>query len=135
MNNWTIGKRITTGFASVIVIALALGCFAYTRLVWINSQAGRISALALPSIEPRDDMGMNAKNCIQFLYKHIGSPDSADMLRLEAQIKMAIADNNKASAGPGLKPNRKTSGRASPQPSCGTQAPSPIPLEGDFKHF
>ncbi len=45
MKNWTIGKRITAGFASMIIIALALGAFYYTRLTAISRLANTASGI------------------------------------------------------------------------------------------
>jgi len=39
MNNWNIGTRISAGFAIVILIAGALGVFAYTRVGMIQQSA------------------------------------------------------------------------------------------------
>ena len=50
MNNWNIGTRITAGFAAVILIAAALGMFAYTQVGNINRSSVEISEHSLPSV-------------------------------------------------------------------------------------
>jgi len=95
MKNWTIGKRITAGFAGVIIITLALGIFASTRLVTIRDHADRIAKQSLPGIELVYQAQKNAKDQIQLIYKHIGSSDKEDMARLEAAMNAGSADNAK----------------------------------------
>jgi methyl-accepting chemotaxis protein len=93
MKNWTIGKRITIGFASVIIIAMTLGAFAYIRLIAIQSQSDRITKQSLPTIELVYRAQKNAKDSAQIVYKHIGSKDKEDMKSLEASLSTGSADN------------------------------------------
>jgi methyl-accepting chemotaxis protein len=93
MKNWTIGKRITAGFISVIVIVLALGGFAYTRLVAINHHTDHIAKQSLPTVELVARAEKNAMDYDRIVYKHIGSSDKDDMVRLEAALKADTADN------------------------------------------
>jgi len=95
MKNWTIGKRITAGFASVIIITLALGGFAYTRLVTIRNHSDRVAKLSLPTVEMVSRAQKNAKDYDRLVYKHIGSADKEDMSRLEVEISVDSADNAK----------------------------------------
>jgi methyl-accepting chemotaxis protein len=95
MKNWTIGKRIAYGFASVIIIAAALGAFAYTRLVAISGHSDHIAKQSLPAIELVYRAEKNAKDQVQAIYKHIGSSDKEDMSRLEASLVAVSADNAK----------------------------------------
>jgi methyl-accepting chemotaxis protein len=95
MKHWTIGRQITAGFASLIIITLALGAFAYTRLVTIRDHSDRIAKQSLPTIELVYRAEKNAKDQIQLIYKHIGSGDKADMARLEAGMSAGSADNAK----------------------------------------
>jgi len=95
MKNWTIGKRITAGFACVIIVALALGIFAYTRLTVIRSHSDQIAKQSLPAIELAYQAQKTAKDNLQIVYKHIGSADKEDMSRLEVEISVDSADNAK----------------------------------------
>ena len=61
MTNWTIGKRITAGFAGVILIAVALGGFAYSRLINIKDHSDRIAKLSLPTVELIGQARRNAR--------------------------------------------------------------------------
>ncbi len=93
MTNWTIGRRITIGFASVIIIALALGVFAYTRLVNIKVHSDQIINQSIPTIELVYRAQKNAKDSAQIVYKHIGSINKEDMSRLEASLNAGSTDN------------------------------------------
>ncbi|MDR3459529.1 MAG: methyl-accepting chemotaxis protein, partial [Verrucomicrobiae bacterium] len=95
MKNWTIGKRIVTGFASIIIIAVALGAFAYTRLVGISEQSDRIAKQSFPAIEIVYQVEKNAKDQVQLIYKHIGSSDKGDMARLVESMNAVSAENAK----------------------------------------
>ncbi len=95
MSNWTIGRRITAGFVSVIIIVLALGGFAYTRLLAISRHTDHIARQGLPAVELVGRAQRNAVDYDRLVYKHIGSGDKDDMARLDAAISADTADNNK----------------------------------------
>jgi len=64
MKNLTIGKHIALGFASVIIITLALGAFAYMRLLAISSHSDHIAKTSLPGVELVLGMEKNLRvNC------------------------------------------------------------------------
>jgi len=89
----TIGKRITLGFASVIIIAIALGAFAYTRLLAIKSHSDQITKESIPTLKLIYRVRKNALDSDRIVYKHIGSDDKADMALLETSIQAASTDN------------------------------------------
>jgi methyl-accepting chemotaxis protein len=93
MKNLTIGKRITFGFASVIIIALALGSFAYSRLISIHNHSDQIARQSIPSIEFVSRAQKNLKDQVQLIYKYIGSSDKDDMAKLETELAAGSADN------------------------------------------
>jgi methyl-accepting chemotaxis protein len=95
MKNWTIGKRITAGFASVIIIALTLGGFAYTRLVAIKGHSDQIARKSLPTFELIAKGQRNVRQYETILYKHIGSVDKEDKTRLEGNLQAITVDSTK----------------------------------------
>jgi methyl-accepting chemotaxis protein len=95
MTNWTIGKRITAGFAGVILIAVALGGFAYSRLINIKDHSDRIAKLSLPTVELIGQARRNALDYDKIVYKHIGSRDKEDKARLDAVLTADTVDNTK----------------------------------------
>ncbi len=95
MKNATIGKRIIAGFASVIIIPLVLGVFAYVRLVAIGAHSDEIAKKSIPTIALVARAEKNARVSVEILYKHIGSNDKDDIARLEAELSDARTDNAK----------------------------------------
>ena len=93
MRSWTIGKRVTLGFASVLIIVLALGGFAYSRLLVIQGHSDRIIKQSLPTIRLIYRAQKNAKDSGQIVYQHIGSSEKDDMAHLEDTLKAGSADN------------------------------------------
>ena len=96
MKNWTVGARIAFGFAGVIIVAAALGGFAYTRLTTIRHHADLIASQTAPTVQLCGQVGMQAKDSVRTIYQHIGSSDAADMTRLENNIKGGAEANTKA---------------------------------------
>jgi methyl-accepting chemotaxis protein len=77
------------------MVALALGAFAYVRLVTIRNHSDEITKQSLPAMEMVYQVQKNAKDQVQLVYKHVGSGDPADMARLEADLAAGSADNAK----------------------------------------
>jgi methyl-accepting chemotaxis protein len=98
MTNWTIGKRIVAGCASILVIVAILGGFAYTRLTNIRDHSDRISQQAFPGVQLISRAERNAILFGQLAYKHIGSEDAQDLARLEEDFRAVSADNDKVYA-------------------------------------
>ena len=95
MKNLTIGKHIALGFASVIIITLALGAFAYMRLLAISSHSDHIAKTSLPGVELVLGMEKNLRVNETLIYKHTGSVDKQDIERLEAEMGALSIDNTK----------------------------------------
>jgi len=98
MKNWTIGKRITFGFAAVITISAILGTFCYSRLVSIGEYSDLIAKRTSHTVEYCNQVAMAAKDAVQCVYRHLGSVDAADKADLEKQIKDMAAANEKTFA-------------------------------------
>ncbi len=93
MKNWTISQRIIFGFTSIIVIAVALGLFAYTRLAEISNYslrgATQTTPIATLCLEIKINLGLSARD----VYQHIGSADKTDMANLEKELADITAAN------------------------------------------
>jgi methyl-accepting chemotaxis protein len=96
MKNWTIGKRITAGFACLIFIGLVLGAFTYARLSAIKAHSDHISRRAIPIVEICGRVQRKAEYNLRTIYKLVSSTDQADRARLEGDIKATMAENTKA---------------------------------------
>jgi methyl-accepting chemotaxis protein len=96
MKNWTIGKRIIVGFASVILITAILGIFAYTRVATIRQQSDIIENQSIPTIQACTTIRGNLKTYLQLVYTHVGSSDKQDMENIESKMKALSADITQA---------------------------------------
>jgi methyl-accepting chemotaxis protein len=95
MKQWTVGKRITLGFAAVILIAVALGAFAYIRLAAISDHATHIANESTPTLQLCAELEANLKEVLKLVYAHIGSEDKQDMAQIEETLNAASAQNTK----------------------------------------
>jgi len=95
MKNWTIGKRITFGFAIMLVIMLALSLFIRTRISTIQTGTLAVATDTIPSLGLLADAKENANDSRVLTYKHIYSPDPADMSQIEAKINTESEQVNK----------------------------------------
>jgi methyl-accepting chemotaxis protein len=91
MSSWTIGRRIVVGFAAVIAIACALGVFAYTRLIAIETQSTRITVDSLPGIYISGQMTTEAENRFGIVQKHILARKPERKTALEGELAAADA--------------------------------------------
>jgi methyl-accepting chemotaxis protein len=87
MKNWKIGTRISAGFAAVIVIALALGVFAYVQIGAIHQSSIAISNNSLPSVYVVGQISTNAERRMRLILQHVTSVDKEEMGNIEGQIR------------------------------------------------
>src|SRR5580658_9279728 len=83
MNNWKIGTRISAGFAVVILIAAALGIFAYAKVGSIQRDSTQITANSLPAMYLVGEIRDAVLSQQPILLRHIDSTDKAEMAQLE----------------------------------------------------
>ena len=50
MNNWTISRRVIAGFATMLLIIIALGVFALWRLTGLAQNIADLADSSLPSV-------------------------------------------------------------------------------------
>jgi methyl-accepting chemotaxis protein len=93
MKNWKIGQRIAAGFAAVIVIAMSLGLFAYSRIGVIDGNAGNIAGRRLPMVYVAGQVQNNAQANVGLLLRHINSTDAQERAEIEAEFKERSANN------------------------------------------
>ena len=92
MKKMTIGKRITFGFASVILIALLLGLFAYSRLIAIHRSTELITGDALPGLYLVTQIDSLARQNQIVTFKDVVSDSTNEMKQFEVEI--AKGDQN-----------------------------------------
>ena len=98
MKNWKIGQRIAAGFAAVILIAMALGLFAYSRLSAIDKNANEVTLSALPTIYAIGQIVNNVATEYNLVFQHVLAGDKAEKERLSAEIQEIRARNAKQRA-------------------------------------
>ena len=64
MKQWTIGKRIVTGFAAITAIAATLGVTGYIMFVRVSSEVTSLSQHALPAVQHSTGVERSAFECI-----------------------------------------------------------------------
>ena len=93
MNHWKVGTRIAAGFGIIVVIAMALGIYAYSRIAAINADSTEITENSLPSVALIGHIQSNTQAIYGLLIQHAISNDSQEMARIEAEIT-AVRTNN-----------------------------------------
>jgi methyl-accepting chemotaxis protein len=94
MKNWKIGSRMAAGFGAVILVAAALGVFAYTRIGRIDQSATVITSDAMPGVYELGRVQSNSNHVMALLLEHVISSDKAEMAKLSAQIQEVFSGND-----------------------------------------
>jgi methyl-accepting chemotaxis protein len=87
VKNWTIGRRLVTGFSLVLAITIALGGFAATRIITIRDRVRSITDDALPGIVSIDAVMLTAAANEANVLHHIASDDDKRMADAEKEIE------------------------------------------------
>ena len=91
----TIGKRLIAGFAATVLVAAALGGFAYTRLASIGAHADKIVSDCLPGTYLSGQIPVITRQNYGRFLRHLMSPDADGMKAIEAEMKQDSADLTK----------------------------------------
>jgi methyl-accepting chemotaxis protein len=95
MNNWTVGKRISVGFAVVIGITAILGVFSYNRLVGIQEDAKAIVTDALPGVYNISQIESKVKENYVTMLSHVLTTNENEMRSYEAAVASSSAEITK----------------------------------------
>ncbi|HLJ46061.1 MAG TPA: methyl-accepting chemotaxis protein [Bryobacteraceae bacterium] len=87
MNNWKIGTRIGAGFGAVIVIALTLGMFAYTRVRSIEQRSTEIATNSLPSVYLVGQIQNGIQKEFSLVLQIVAATDADEIERLQSDIR------------------------------------------------
>jgi methyl-accepting chemotaxis protein len=88
MKDWKIGTRIMLGFAAVILLCIALGVFACSRLLVIEHKSSDIENNNLPSVLVLSSIQIKLYRTVQLLLQHAATSDPREMDSLEAQMRV-----------------------------------------------
>ena len=91
MNNWTIARRLTLGFACTTLITVALGSFAWWRFDGLRKDIGDIAGDSLPAILNLTECMSLGKDNIIDLYEHVATETDERMSLQEQQIAVRVA--------------------------------------------
>ncbi|MBL9172935.1 MAG: MCP four helix bundle domain-containing protein [Verrucomicrobiales bacterium] len=89
MNSWTISRRISVGFASLLVITLLLGVFALWRLHSLREDLTEMAGNSLPSIMLLGESGALSRDNMILAQRYLHS----DTKEQRDAIEQAIATN------------------------------------------
>jgi methyl-accepting chemotaxis protein len=91
MSNWTIGKRLATGFGAVLAITLGLGAFSYLRVTQIAASSNVILNDSLPGVYTIGQIQAGAKENLVLTLRHILASDESEKQALEAQMTRLVS--------------------------------------------
>ena len=93
MNNWKIGPRIASGFAVVVLVAAALGMYAYAKVGTIEKSANEIVANTLPSVSLVPEIRKGGSGQYTLLNQHLQTANKAEKERLGGEIRQIRTAN------------------------------------------
>ncbi len=88
MKNWTIGKRLTLGFAGVILITLCVSIYAFTRLEAIQTQAASLAGDSLPGAVLMGQIAALSEREVALVLHHIVAKDVQDVQKLDEELRV-----------------------------------------------
>jgi methyl-accepting chemotaxis protein WspA len=87
MKNWTIGKRLTVGFAGVILVTLCVSIYAFRRLEAIQSQAVALTNDSLPGAVLMGQIAALSEREVGLALQHIRANDAQEMRKLDEGLR------------------------------------------------
>ena len=95
MKNWTIGKRLTFGFAGVVLVTLCVSIYAFTRLEAIQNQAAALANDSLPGAILMGQIAALSEREVALVLDHIKTTDDQGERKLDGELR---ENNEKLSA-------------------------------------
>jgi methyl-accepting chemotaxis protein len=86
MKNLKIGIRMALGFGAVTLIAVALGIFAYVKLVSISRNATRVSSESMPGLYMMGQIAKHTEMSYSLVLEALASQDSNQMISVLARM-------------------------------------------------
>ena len=87
MKNWTIGKRLTLGFAGVVLITVCVSIYAFTRLEAIQSQATALANDSLPGAVLMGQIAALSEREVALVLQHIKANDAQEVQKLDDALR------------------------------------------------
>jgi len=93
MKNWKIGKKISAGFAALILIATTLGLYAYSRIGAIDKKSNEITRRAMPGQYLSGKIHTNSALAMGLLLQQLNTTDKQEQAKIDEQMKKLVAAN------------------------------------------
>jgi methyl-accepting chemotaxis protein WspA len=87
MKNWTIGKRLTCGFAGVVLVTLCVSIYAFTRLEAIQNQATALANDSLPGAILMGQIAALSEREVALVLQHIKANDDQGVQKLDQELR------------------------------------------------
>jgi methyl-accepting chemotaxis protein WspA len=87
MKNWTIGKRLTLGFAGVILITLCVSVYAFLRLATIQSKAASLATDSLPGAVLMSEIAATSEREVGLTLEHIKANDAQGVQKIDEELQ------------------------------------------------
>ncbi|HEX3446247.1 MAG TPA: methyl-accepting chemotaxis protein [Chthoniobacterales bacterium] len=87
MKNWTIGKRLTIGFAGVILITLCVSVYAFTRLGAIQSQAATLANDSFPGAVLMAQIAAFSEREVALILQHIRVNTAEEVQKFDEELR------------------------------------------------
>jgi methyl-accepting chemotaxis protein len=87
MKNWTIGKRLSLGFAGVILITLGVSIYAFTQLEEIQNQATALAIDSLPGVVLMGQIEGLGEREVALVLQHIKANDDQEVSKLDQGLR------------------------------------------------
>src|ERR1700692_701539 len=91
----TIGKRLTFGFAGVILIILCVSLYAFARLEGIQSQSALLAKDSLPGAVLMGQIAALSEREVALVLEHIKANDAQEVRKVDEEL---LENNEKLSA-------------------------------------
>jgi methyl-accepting chemotaxis protein WspA len=87
MKNWSIGKRLISGFSGVTLITLCVSIYAFARLEAIQSQTAELATDSLPGAILMGEIAAVSEREVALVLWHIKSGEPQEVQRLEGELQ------------------------------------------------
>jgi methyl-accepting chemotaxis protein WspA len=88
MKNWTIGKRLTVGFAGVVLITLCVSIYAIGRFEEIQGQAATLAKDTLPGAILMAQIATLSDREVALVLDHIRTTDDQGEQKLDEELRL-----------------------------------------------
>src|SRR5258705_2503147 len=95
LKNWTIGKRLTVGFAGVVLVTLCVSIYAFTRMETIQSQAVALTNDSFPGAVLVGQIAALSEREVGLVLQHIKANDAQAVQKLDERLR----DNHEKLSG------------------------------------